>query len=975
MRCRSSAVCSWRVCPLERKVFTFFCSRTQYEEDRLAPAGQLASPEYAAGWSAAGYETSHLAGLSPTTPASEVYAKVLSDHGDFSLEAYARRALEGESRKRQAEAGPRVTAAFGSLPTVDRIVGLGRSLWSPILSPSGHSVFKDEATGEPISLVGNVMQGLWKQLEARADQGSAFSVPLNSDTLWHMAQANNTRLLNQAAHGWVQAWGDFAAVGASALRALTPAPLTGSAKRTALWVPVDAGVQLYNAFRGAFRLASDFLSGKAGQALKWSTHPETQAWLAANAYGPMRDPYTEGAWIRKPTSVLTAGATSLLGGLTSLLVPKLRHGQAWADLLKEAMDDSRPLGAQGVSAASERRMRTSRLVAKTLLITGEGGKNGAFVTSQSHKGRRVGAAEVSNITGQTCLFSYLNDTVLTYPLCDTCPALDEILGRVQRSVYSIMFFFGTASPTCPNCTLGQYPSFNYTVAQFNASDTYFRNPNAAAIVGNSADNPVGWPYAPSLGISNWNWFDDPTPNKTGFAVVEELWNATMDYVRGVVPAIGPTPIFSTTTYRGAAAEDPWARAVARVQGQEQAKKGLSDSPIHAPMRNFLATTGLTFASWLSGAPAPLPDVGKVGQASVVPIPTGPFTTLREVALAWFDYFLSFILCPYPQLFENVKRFSLGVSLILYAALFFVLVCISLAIFPGQLFLSAALSTLITTGFILATWIALTYDYGLLCFVNIPPALPSGFWDDLFYMFAYTIFPKCSILYGVVSEDWYSNGNCYPCANWKGTDGFTVPNYYQSAASGGQFGFSDLRYNLAFILKAAFPSIWTALRPGGYLYNAPILGLLLRSSFIQGPLATYQNFDPNTVSPRDFRTFWQGGTWVTLPANFFLAAGIAYLIWKLLGPFILQTLAFLFAVMLLIIPLALFCIAGVFSLLSFGMMDDLVGPSGGPMDSYDPVDILKQDYKEQQQRRRAAQMNEARIQMVPLLMRMPTYGRV
>jgi hypothetical protein len=897
-----------------------------------------------------------------------VYAKTQSDSGDFSLEAYARRALAAESRKRQQQAsseGAHVRAAFGALPSVERIVGLGRALWSPILDPAGHSVFKDDATGEPISLVGNVMQGLFKQLEARVDQGSSISVPLNRDTLWRMFQANDTRLLHQAAHGWAQAWGDLAAVTASTLRALTPAPLTGSAKRSALWKPVDAGIQLYYALRGAARLASDLVSGKASQALKWATHPETQAWLAANAHPPMRDPYTEGAWVRRPTSVLTQGAASLVGGLTSLLVPKLRHGRAWSDLVGRAMDDTHPFGSQGVSAASERRMRSSRLAAKVLLLTGDGAMNGAFVTA--HARGRVQGAQVSNVTGQTCLFSYLNDSALTYPLCDTCPALDEILGRVQRSVYSIMFFFGTANPTCPNCTLNQYPSFHWTVAQFNASDTYFRNPNAAVIVGNSPANPVGWPYAPSLGISNWNWFDDPTPNKTGFSVLQDLWEATMDYIRGVVPGVTPVPVFSASALSKKKA-DPWVRAAARFHGVEN--RTLSDSPIHAPMREFGLVVGRALLGWLTGAGVASPSPSKVGQASVVPIPPGPYTTLREVLTAWFDYVLSFILCPYPQLFENAKRFSLGESLILYAGLFVILACVSLALFPGQLALSLALSSLLTTGLLLAFWIALTYDYGLLCFVNIPPALPVSFWDDLFYMFAYSIFPKCSIFYGVVSEDYYSNANCYPCASWKGENGFTVPNYYQSAASGGQFGFSDLRYNLAFILRAGFPTLYDALRPGGALYNFPILGMLLRGSFIQGPLATYQNFDPDTVSPRDFRTFWQGGTWVTLPANFFLAAGIAYLVWRLLGPFILQTLAFLFAVMLLIIPLALFCIAGVYSLLSFGMIDDLVGPSGGAIDQYDPLGILKADYEEQkkqqqqQQRTPSLRRDDTRIQMVP-----------
>jgi hypothetical protein len=928
---------------------------TQYKEDRLAVASELVSQEYAAAWSASGYDTSHLASLAenPGASAASVYDKVLSDQGAFSLEAYARRAIEAENKKRDAR------LLFGRMPSVERVVGIARSLWEPIFSPTGHPVFRDEASGEPISLVGEVMQSLFKKMQSRIG-ASSISVPLTRNTFARMFEANDTRLLHQTQHGVVSAIADFGSVLVATARALTPAPLLGSSKRSALWAIVEVPREFFYALRGGFSLAAEYLSGKAGVAHRWLTNNVTQAWLRNDAHNiRLREPLAAGAGILEHKSLVSTGAESLLNGFTRVLSPFARQRPAWSAFASGALRDDGPIGAQGVSSASERRMRMSRLAAKALLIRGDEAKNAAFYALYP---KSLRAQQVSNITGDTCLFAYTNSTtnVTTYPFCDTCPGADQILGRIQRAVYAVLFNFGYESPTCPNCTLDGYPSLNYSRQQAAEFDAYIRNPNAVVVVGDSPELPVGFP---SKQYSSWRYLDDPTPDKRGFADLRALWDATIAYFRTVVPI--PPEVAELPTLERSFPRRP--NTLERIRARWNDTSTRSDSPLHAPMHAFVLAAGTSSWEWLLASGKDAAEQPSVTASTAVPDP-GPFTSLGQVLRAWFNYVLSFFLCPYPSLFLNGKRFSLGETLVLGAGIFFILWCIGIALFRGQLVLTGLVAGTVTTLLIFGFWLLLTYDYGLLCLVNAPPALPVGFGDDGLYLLAFNLFPKCSLLYGVVNEAYYSNSNCYPCANWE-AGMFTVPNFYQSFANGGRFGFSDLRYNIAFILRAAFPTLYWSLRPGGTFYNFPILGALLRSSFFQTPLAAYEAFDPETVPPTAYRQFWQGGTWVTLPANFFLLAGILYLVTRLFGPFIVQTLALILAMILLILPLLLFIFAGMFSVMSFGMVDDLaLLPGGNNSAEYDPIVTLKKDFdaqREKARRKQEQQQQSIEMQRLPV----------
>jgi hypothetical protein len=918
---------------------------TQYNEDRLAVASQLVSPGYADAWTASDFSTAHLATLQPTDSAASIYGKVLSDAGDFSLEAYARRALDSETKKREAR------LLVGAQPSVERVVGIARALWEPIFSPtSANSVFRDDATGEPISLIGDVMQSLFKAIEARNEQTS-ISIPLTANTFTRMFQANDTRLLHQTAHGFVAAFGDIGAAMVRGLRALTPtSPINSTVRVVSSTLAVPA--EFYYAFRGALALTHDFLKGKAGTAAAWIKNNATVAWLSEEAHqGHLREPYTAGAWEPRKSLVSTATAR-IFSALTSALMPLSRHGRTWLSLVSRAFTDS-PISSSSMgghySSVAMRRTRMSRLAARVSLIASDGARDGAFVQQQRLiRASKFGAAQVSNVSGLTCLFSVSNTTdnitTLTYPLCDTCPGLDNFLGRVQRAAYAILFDFGVAVPTCEGCTLNEYPSIAYTLSQYEDFNAYIMDPAATVIVGDSPALPVRWPWK---NINNWRWFEDPTPNKTGFSNLVALWSATLDYIRGTVGTLPSIVTISTVNGVQTTAAVHASGVLERVRARWQQNYTYASSPVHGPIRTFLVGAGHDALAWLEPTAKTAAAANTLSAASTT-VDQGPFTSFGQVALAWFNYFLSFILCPYPALFLNTKRFSTFEALLIGVAVFLVLFSVAQALFQGQVIVTFVGSATLTFAIMMCSWLILTYEYGFFCYVfNMPPALPVGLADDVMYMLGYTVAPKCSIFYGVVNEDYYDNTTCYACANWR-AGLFTVPNFYLSFEEGGRFGFSDIRYNLAFILRAGFPNAYAALRPGGAAYDLPVIGALLSAGFFQTPLAAYAGFDPETVPDTPFAQFWQGATWVTGIANLLLITSILYLVYKLFGTIILQTLAFIFAVLLILMPLILFIFTGFYVIASFGLVDSLDPASSD--NAYDPLAIFQRDYASQRRRK-------------------------
>ncbi len=102
----------------------------------------------------------------------------------------------------------------------------------------------------------------------------------------------------------------------------------------------------------------------------------------------------------------------------------------------------------------------------------------------------------------------------------------------------------------------------------------------------------------------------------------------------------------------------------------------------------------------------------------------------------------------------------------------------------------------------------------------------------------------------------NNANAYQCSHWS-SGWFTYWNYWLPFSLGGKFAFTDIRINIAFILAAWLPSIYSAIRPGGFIYDIPGFSLILGAGFIQDPLARYAAWNNMQVTPLLYAQTWFG----------------------------------------------------------------------------------------------------------------------
>ena len=130
----------------------------------------------------------------------------------------------------------------------------------------------------------------------------------------------------------------------------------------------------------------------------------------------------------------------------------------------------------------------------------------------------------------------------------------------------------------------------------------------------------------------------------------------------------------------------------------------------------------------------------VHSQATTPIDVGPFTSWQQLLEAWYNFFLSLILCPWNDLAVNAKRFSLGYVFIYGIIATIVLTAVLQVLTGGSLFFVGLLSAGMVATTILLFWILITYSYGLLC----PVALPLGVADDAAYFLFFSLLPKCGL---------------------------------------------------------------------------------------------------------------------------------------------------------------------------------------------------------------------------------------
>ena len=894
----------------------------QFAGEQVARASQLVAPAYRTALVASGLSADHLDRLAAGDPSTAaVYAAVKSGAGDFSLNAYAERAVA-------------LVAADPVLPTppVARVVGLVASVWQPLLNASVVAT-----VGGAGSIVGDLLAETMARLDARNDY-TTTSLPLTAATWARLLTADDPEVLLRATKGLFDSLlYDVPAVLARVAGALAPASaadLASGRKRAAALDPVALAQvprYLYDTVRGSFALAGLMWAGTTSRLGKWAEDPTTRAWLATEGAHGRLAPETraDGAGTARAPTLVSDALAALFSGVGRVVLPLSRNGAAIGALFQEALAESTGEGGGAattttlrVSLARTRRASMSHFTTRVGLALYRLTPSAAFVAQHEARRTRVHAAETNNVTGATCLFAFnssnsSNVTNITYPLCQTCPILDEVAGRVQRAYYNVLLVNGVSVPSCaPNCTLNAYPSLNYSGAQAVQFEAYITTPSAVAVLGDSPTLPVRWPWRD---YDNWRLLGDPTPNKTGFADLRALVAATRRFLSGTVRLLGsasaaPASRLTAPPLAGVVNVTrvrPRPTLFERLGERLQAGVVISDSGISAPFEVALRDGARQLGAYLADERN---FAAAVETASVPPV----IETWRELVLAWVDFLLGFVLCPFNALSLNAKRFSLGETLVVGGLALFVFFAALQFWFSDQPLVVLSVAALLTAAALFVGWVTITYEYGVFC----APALPTGLADDAIYLLAFTLLPKCSALYGIVDESYYDGGTCYACANWQAGI-FTVPNFFTSFANGGRFGFSDLRYNVAFILRAGFPDVYAALRPGGYLYTAPVLGALVSSAFVQTPLAAYAGFERATATDVAFAQFWQGATWVTGVANLVVVASAAYLFLAVFFPFIVQSVAFVLGILLLLPPLLLFVFGGV------GALTGVVLPGNEP----------------------------------------------
>ena len=888
----------------------FFAYRVynHYSEDRSVPVTQLMSSGYAAYTQSKGFSTAHLDSIASTmTTIGEVEAAMSESSGVLSLDSYVDRAIANQ----------------GSVSNYKRarIVGLIKRLWQPIFNGTGSHV--DPATNQSSSLIARLGQGIAKQLDQQLES-RATSVSISSSFMSRLFASNDTNFLNQGIGNLVDGiMIDIPAIILRGGRLLSDAANEheeAAKKREAMGEErISIPAYFWAAAQGALSLTKDLLTGQSRKTYEWFNSHETQAWLQAEANRghPVRlDPLdTKGLWETQEgsnSSMITMGIQGILNAARAyLILPTMRGSQGILDLFHKSMSSTR-----ASSSVIRRHDKLSRLFARAILASSdealEGSRTQWRSVMKNSLTKHYSLMEVNNFTGKTCLFGLTNTTSNTtfYPLCQTCFALDQTLGRTIRAFVTVLTFYGMTPPNCtidpddPLCDPTRYGTLNYSLTQYNNFDAYIRDGDLPAVVGDSPELPAGWPWQH---YDNWRWFGDPTPNKTGWGDLGELINATWVFIlqaAGVDPSsIGGTIGISSLW------EVPF--KMQSIETQDRIRQNWNAITSHYD--SILPVTRIFngISSYLKGNTTS--GDGGGGWFSIASdIPPGPYNSLSEVLMAWFDFIWGLRTCNYYEELNGAgKRFALAQTLVGGLLALSVLNIVVFVITKGNI-LFTLLSTLGGGFFLFITWLVLTYNYSYRCFY----ALPVGLGDDAIYMVAYNLFPRCLIGYGVVDQTFYDNSNCHQCSNWQ-SGMFTVPNFAKSFASGGHFGFADFRYNVAFWLRAAFPSIYDDLKPGSVISQLlPGINEVLEISFIREPLDAYADWDPDTVTPTDFRQFWQGSTWVTGISNYFIACAVLLAVFSILYPFIMQTLRIMIAIIAIIAPLILFIVAGVFMLSGF-----------------------------------------------------------
>jgi hypothetical protein len=853
---------------------------SQYQKDHDVPPATLVSSSYRNAWSQRGYDVSHLVALSAQASsagmtASDVFTQVQSDAGGFAITDYVHRAVSS----------PMATSSwrlYREAYNKDRVTAMIQQIIVPLFSSSSNS------TND--TLVSYVAKASMDMLEKRVDQPT-LNVAYTASLPMRMWAANDSRLLQHTMGDLVDAIVlDVPALIVRVSRWANSNQKNSDNMKRAWTASTNAPYSLWLAGTGLLVFMKDWLGGKLQATDAWVRDPTVTSWLQANAESVHPFTFVGAASINVTKSnIITATMNSIVNAVAYYL-PTGESLRGISAFMAQTTSESSP--SSSVSSAAMRRASLSRFMAHVALAAAP--QNAITITYANRTYSSLANGMMVHKADVTCQLAIFNSTTntTTYPLCEPCLALDNLLGRIVRAVVKLVFHLGVPSstycqdhplePVCVTANETAYTSLPQTFQRFNDFETYLVAGRIPSRIGDSDANSARWPDR-DKGIwgSILALIGDDTPNKLRFRDIAALAAASWNYI--VARFNAGTGINSGSEDGGvshglgaiflAQANEPANIAGAGISATAQmAQFYIQFIPDHLPTVNTSYAYNMSMSAQNEGA--------RYQTSSEPTIPT-TFDSFYDLGFAWIQFiFYSAISCDYNNELNGAnKRFSLG-EVIGIVLLFAALMALIFKTFATDSFLmafggSGMIFSMIVLG---GTW-WLMYDWSYLCL----PASPVGFGDDAVAFLANTVFPSSPLAAGMVDQENYNNTNGVPCSGWQGInpDHWTVPSFTRSLANGGRFGFQDIIYNIVFWLQMLIPSALDWLRNTGA--NIIFLGNLIRLPFIYSRLVAYQGLSDTSMTKTAWSQFWWGSA-VTLLSNIIIAA--AWLLGlALLWPFI------------------------------------------------------------------------------------------
>lgn len=390
----------------------------------------------------------------------------------------------------------------------------------------------------------------------------------------------------------------------------------------------------------------------------------------------------------------------------------------------------------------------------------EGGVRGAGIYSAqrttSRQSRFTNA--VFRAAGMATLQSFLDlncTSNITY-LCTNCFYLDQLVTRVVDAADILLGYYFN----------GQYnASLNQQYFNFN----YVMDPTAVVLFGSG---PMVLPPFPSNQFSNFEWINDNTPNKLYFNDIIAMFN---NFSNSSNASYANSSLVTSVDY----------------------------TTINGQIFGFVSLITSYFL--------------ELGYDIVLYIFSNPADAGADTANAGLFLINWFIICDWDtgdDYLGTKKRFSIGESMLMYLVGFYVtgfVLYMTVQVNLLDIITGTALSFMIW----LFSFLAITYNYGCLCW----PGLPVMLMDDINYFLTYTLLAKCMWFWSFLVTTPYDNTNCYACSSVE-----TI----QMANCVHDGHFVDIFANLVFMLQYYEPSWLQWLRdtttPLFIFYQIPFINM-------------------------------------------------------------------------------------------------------------------------------------------------------